>query len=189
MYQGGSKLLMVISPHYKNHDLDVLADYVHDWIDYLHKPDDSAADYTGPRCPFAKKVRDENKIELVKVYDFFSAYDYWEVVTRECDKFDGSKDVVIVAAKTNVSIINTDQMSGAVDGINTFLNCQGRDLWLLLKQDELFTIVMIQKISALDDTSKQLADKGYYTTRYSEAQMEKVVNGRRKYRERLNETT
>ena len=66
-------------------------------------------------------------------------------------------------------------MSGAVDGLNTFLNCQGRDLWLLLKMDQLFTIIMIQKITALDDTSKQL-EKGYYTTRYSDAQMEKVVN-------------
>ena len=172
-----------------SHPLDHLEDFTDDWIAHLQEPDPISPEYNVPRCPFAKKVRDENKIELIKVYDFFSAYDYWEVVTRECDKFDGSKDVVIVAAKTNVSIINTDQMSGAVDGINTFLNCQGRDLWLLLKQDELFTIVMIQKISALDDTSKQLADKGYYTTRYSEAQMEKVVNGRRKYRERLNETT
>ena len=176
---------MVISPHYKNHDLDVLADYVHDWIDYLHKPDDSAADYTGPRCPFAKKVRDDNKIELIKVYDFFSAYDYWEVVSRECEAFDGSNDIVIVAAKSNANNINPDQMSGGVDGLNTFLNQQGKDLWLLTKLDEMFTIVMIQKISALDDTSKQLEAKGYYIGRYTEAMMDKVVLGRKRYRERL----
>ena len=176
---------MVISPHYKNHDLDVLADYVHDWIDYLHKPDDSAADYTGPRCPFAKKVRDDNKIELIKVYDFFSAYDYWEVVTRECDKFDGSKDVVIVAAHSNANHINPETMGGGVDALNTLLNCQGKDLWLLTKVDHLFTIVMIQKITVLDDSAKLLASKGYYTTRYSEKQMDKVVTGRRKYRDKL----
>ena len=171
------------------HDLDHLQPYIHDWVDYLTKPDDTAADYTGPRCPFAKKVRDDNRLKLVKVYDYFRAYDYWEVVSRECELFDGSKDVVIVAAKSDANIINPDQMSGGVDGLNTFLNCQGRDLWLLLKMDQLFTIIMIQKISALDDTSKQLAEKGYYTTRYSDAQMEKVVNGRRKYREKLNEKT
>jgi len=45
--------------------------------------------------------------------------------------------------------------------------------------------VMIQKISALDDTSKQLEAKGYYIGRYTEAMMEKVVTGRRKYRNRL----
>ena len=181
MYKGGSELLM--------HPLDVVDRYVHDWIEYLSNPDEKSVDYTGPRCPFAKKVRDDNRLKLVRVYDYFSAYDYWEAVSRECELFDGSKDVVIVAAKSDANIINPDQMSGGVDGLNTFLNCQGRDLWLLLKMDQLFTIIMIQKISALDDTSKQLAEKGYYTTRYSDAQMEKVVNGRRKYREKLNEKT
>jgi len=37
----------------------------------------------------------------------------------------------------------------------------------------------------LDDTSKQLEAKGYYIGRYTEAMMEKVVTGRRKYRNRL----
>ena len=167
------------------HDLDHLEPYMHDWVDYLTLPDDSAADYTGPRCPFAKKVRDENRMKLVKVYDYFSAYDFWEVVSRECDKFDGSKDIVIVAAQSDADKINPDQMSGGVDGLNTFLNQQGRDLWLLTKIDQMFTIVMIQKISALDDTSKQLEAKGYYIGRYTESMMEKVVLGRKKYRERL----
>ena len=183
MYQGGSELLVA-------HALDHLEPFTNDWIDWLQNPDDmNKGDYNGPRCPFSKKARDDGRMKLVKVYDYFSAYDYWEVVTRECENFDESHDVVIVAAKSNANIINPDQMSGAVDGLNTFLNCQGRDLWLLLKMDQLFTIIMIQKISALDDTSKQLAEKGYYTTRYSDAQMEKVVNGRRKYREKLNEKT
>ena len=80
-------------------------------------------------------------------------------------------------------------MSGGVDGLNTFLNCQGKDLWLVHKIEPLFTIIMIQKISALDDSSDLLKEKGYYTTRYSEAQMKKVVDGRKKYREKLNERT
>ena len=172
------------------HVLDHLEQYTADWIDWLQKPDDAnKGDYKGPRCPFSKKAKDDGRMKLVKVFDYFSAYDYWEVVSRECEAFDGSNDIVIVAAKSNANNINPDQMSGGVDGLNTFLNTQGKDLWLVHKIEPSFTIIMIQKISALDDTSKQLADKGYYTTRYSEAQMEKVVNGRRKYRERLNETT
>ena len=167
------------------HPLDVVDRYIHDWIEYLSNPDEKSVDYTGPRCPFAKKVRDDNRLKLVRVYDYFSAYDYWEAVSRECELFDGSKDVVIVAAKSNPYIINRDQMSGGVDGLNTFLNQQGKDLWLLTKLDEMFTIVMIQKISALDDTSKQLEAKGYYIGRYTESMMEKVVLGRKKYRERL----
>ena len=46
------------------HDLDHLQPYIHDWVDYLTKPDDTAADYTGPRCPFAKKVRDEDRYKI-----------------------------------------------------------------------------------------------------------------------------
>ena len=179
MYNGGTEFL--------RHPLDVVDRYVHDWIEYLSNPDEKSVDYTGPRCPFAKKVRDDNRLKLVRVYDYFSAYDYWEVVSRECELFDGSKDVVIVAAKSDANIINPDQMSGGVDGLNTFLNTQGKDLWLVHKIEPSFTIIMIQKISALDDSSDLLKEKGYYTTRYSEAQIEKVVNGRKRYREKLNE--
>ena len=171
------------------HPLDVVDRYVHDWIEYLSNPDEKSVDYTGPRCPFAKKVRDEDRYKMIKVYDYFSAYDYWEVVSRECELFDGSKDVVIVAAKSDANKINPDQMSGGVDGLNTFLNTQGKDLWLVHKIEPSFTIIMIQKISALDDSSDFLREKGYYTTRYSEAQMKKVVDGRKKYREKLNERT
>ena len=76
-------------------------------------------------------------------------------------------------------------MGGGVDALNTFLNCGGRDIWLLTKVDQLFTIIMIQKITALDDSAKLLESKGYYTNRYSDKQMEKVVTGRRKYRKKL----
>jgi len=168
-----------------SHPLDHLEDFTNDWIAHLQESDPISPDYNGPRCPFAKKARDENRLGFRKVYDYFSAYDFWEVVSEECDKFDGSKDVVIVAAHSNANHITADSIGGGVDALNTFLNCQGKDLWLLTKVDQLFTIVMVQKISSLDDSAKLLANKGYYTTRYSEQQMEKVVTGRRKYREKL----
>ena len=172
------------------HVLDHLEQFTSDWIDWLQNPDEqNTGDYNGPRCPFSKKARDDKRMKLVKVFDYFSAYDFWEVVSRECDKFDGSKDIVIVAAKSDANKINPDQMSGGVDGLNTFLNTQGKDLWLVHKIEPSFTIIMIQKISALDDSSDFLREKGYYTTRYSEAQMKKVVDGRKKYREKLNERT
>ena len=155
-------------------------------IGYLiyRESDPISPDYKGPRCPFAKKAKDENRLKFRKVYDYFSAYDFWEVVSEECDKFDDSHDVVIVA-HSNANHITPESMGGGVDALNTFLNCQGKDLWLLTKVDHLFTIVMVQKIT-LDDSAKLLESKGYYTTRYSETQMEKVVTGRRKYREKLN---
>ena len=92
---------------------------------------------------------------------------------------------MVVASKSDANKINPDNMSGGVDGLNTFLNQQGKDLWLLTKIDHMFTMVMIQKLTDLDNTSKQLEAKGYYVGRYNETMMEKVVNGRRKYRERL----
>ena len=164
------------------HPLDHLEDMTSDWIAHLQEQDPVNPDYEGARCPFAKKA----SLRFRKVYDYFSAYDYWEVVSEEVNKFDGSVDVVIVAAKSNANHITPDIMGGGVDALNTFLNCMGKDLWLLTKVDQVFTIIMIQKITALDDSAKLLASKGYYTTRYSEQQMEKVVNGRRRYREKLD---
>ena len=159
------------------HSLDHIEHYTKAWIDHLQEPTESGVS----RCPYAKKATHRYR----KVYDYFSAYDFWEVVSEECDKFDGSKDVVIVAAHSNANHINPETMGGGVDALNTLLNCQGKDLWLLTKVDHLFTIVMIQKITVLDDSAKLLASKGYYTTRYSDKQMEKVVTGRRKYRDKL----
>jgi len=169
-----------------SHVLDHLESHTNYWIDCLQTPDTSnEGGYNGPRCPFSKKAQNDGRIKFVKVYDYFSSYDFWEVVSKECDKFDGSNDVVVVASKSDANKINPDNMSGGVDGLNTFLNQQGKDLWLLTKIDHMFTMVMIQKLTDLDNTSKQLEAKGYYVGRYNETMMEKVVNGRRKYRERL----
>jgi len=88
-----------------SHPLDHLEDFTNDWIAHLQESDPISPDYNGPRCPFAKKARDEKRLGFRKVYDYFSAYDFWEVVSEECDKFDGSKDVVIVAAHSNANHI------------------------------------------------------------------------------------
>ena len=172
-----------------SHVLDFLEDFTNDWINWLGETDKDHIGtdtvYEGARCPFAKKARDEGRIKYAKVYDYFCAYDYWEAVSKECDEFDDTYDVVLVVAKSNESHINPDQMSGGVDGLNTFLNEQRKDIWLLTKIDGMYTIVMIQRITDLDNASKQLEKQGYYIGHYSEEQMEKVVTGRAKYREKL----
>ena len=167
------------------HPLDHLEDFTDDWVSHLQEPDPISPDYNGPRCPFAKKARDENRLSFRKVYDYFSAYDFWEVVSEECDKFNGDYDVVLVAAATNNQHIDDQILGGGVDAINTFLNKKAQGLWLVFKYDHVFTIVMIQKISFLDDASRVLESKGYYN-RYNNQQMEKVVYGRRRYREKLD---
>ena len=171
------------------HVLDFLEDFTNDWVNWLG---DTDADhigkdtvYEGARCPFAKKASDDGKIKYVKVYDYFCSYDFWEAVSKEVDAFDDTYDVVLVVAKSNADHINQDNMGGGVDGLNTFLNIKGKDIWLLCKIDEMYTIVMVQRITALDNASKQLEAKGYYVGHYSKRQMDKIVTGRAKYRERL----
>ena len=171
------------------HVLDFLEDFTNDWVNWLG---DTDADhigkdtvYEGARCPFAKKASDDGKIKYVKVYDYFCSYDFWEAVSKEVDAFDDTYDVVLVVAKSNADHINPDNMGGGVDGLNTFLNIKGKDIWLLCKIDEMYTIVMVQRITALDNASKQLEAKGYYVGHYSKRQMDKIVTGRAKYRERL----
>ena len=159
------------------HTLDNLEDFTTAWIDHLQETTESGLS----RCPYAKKATHRHR----KVYDYHSAYDYWEAVSDECDKFDGSVDVVIVAASTHTDYISPDVLGGGVDAINTFLNVKSQGLWLVFKFDYMFTIIMIQKISFLDDAARVLEDKGYYN-RYNKQQMEKVVHGRRRYREKLD---
>ena len=52
-------------------------------------------------------------------------------------------------AHTNYEIVNPGNMGGSVDAMNSFLNSMGRDLWVVPKMDNLFTIVMVQKITVL----------------------------------------
>ena len=114
-----------------------------------------------------------------------SPYDYWEAVSKEVDEFDDTYDIVLVVAKSNASLINQQQMSGGVDGLNTFLNQQGKDIWLLVKIDAMYTIIMVQRLTELDKASKKLEAKGYYVQHYDEYQIEKVVSRRREYGEKL----
>ena len=171
------------------HVLDFLEDFTNDWVTWLGETDKDHIGtntvYEGARCPFAKKANDDGKIKYVKVYDYFCSYDFWEAVSKEVDAFDDTYDVVLVVAKSNADHINPDNMGGGVDGLNTFLNIKGKDIWLLCKIDEMYTIVMVQRITALDNASKQLEAKGYYVGHYSKRQMDKIVTGRAKYRERL----
>ena len=172
------------------HVLDFLEDFTNDWINWLAETDKDHIGtdtvYEGARCPFAKKAKDDGRIKYVKVYDYFCAYDFWEAVSKEVDAFDDTYDVVLVVAKSNANHINPDNMGGGVDGLNTFLNVKGKDIWLLCKIDEMYTIVMVQRITALDNASKQLEAKGYYVGHYSKRQMDKIVTGRAKYREKLD---
>ena len=69
-----------------SHPLDHLENFTNDWVAHLQENDPVNPEYDGPRCPFAKKA----SLRFRKVYDYFSAYDFWEVVAEEVEKYDGS---------------------------------------------------------------------------------------------------
>ena len=87
-------------------------------------------------------------------------------------------------SKTDDEIINIAQLSGSCDSMNSFLNSQNKDLWLLKQHGDPYTLVIIQKITDLDDASRILEEQGYYN-RYIPYMFNKSIIRRRKMRERL----
>ncbi len=165
-------------------NLNNFENYLNDWLYYLDAQDTgNSGNYTGPRCPFAKKA----KVKTVKVYDYDNAYSYWSVVARECDLFFSPQeyDLILVVAESNYDFINPNHMEGGVQALNASLNYHKKDMWVIDEIGTLFTISLISPISALDDGSKILGEKGYYAGRLTDYKLDMLVNFRRKMRESL----
>ena len=77
------------------------------------------------------------------------------------------------------------QLTGGADAINSYLNTQNQDKWLLTQFGEKYTMIFIQKITDLDNGSKILEKKGYYNGLHPYS-FNKNVTRRRKMRERLD---
>jgi len=135
--------------------LDNLEKYLEEWIINLNKVDDF---YQGPRCPFAKSAWDNKKVKIVKsLHSSLSVF--WATVAEECESFDGSNDITIIAS---TSIYDVDSINSVIDALNIYLNTQNKDLWLLQSCNELYSMVFIQKITAIDDASKILERTSHY---------------------------
>ena len=72
------------------------------------------------------------------------------------------------------------------DALNSSLNVQNKDLWLVSQFGGTYTIVIIQRITGLDSQSKVLEKKRYYENRYNDYVFNKNIIRRRKMREHLN---
>ena len=96
----------------------------------------------------------------------------------------GKKDIVIIAAMTDVHVINGLQLVGGCDAINCMLAEQKQDKWLLNQYGEDYTMVMIQRMTDLDNASIALEKKGYYEG-LNEYSFNKQILLRRKMREKL----
>ena len=165
-------------------DIDHFESYIDSWINTLDKPEKDGS-YFGPKCPYAKSIWKENKVKIVKIKNL-DLEKFWSTISSECENFDNKYDMVIVGAETNIHVINGMQLSGGVDAINSTLNVQNKDLWLVAQFGEIYTIVNIQTITGLDSQSKVLEKKGYYKNRYNDYIFDKNVIRRRKMREHLN---
>lgn len=134
-------------------------------------------------CPYAKNSLQQEKIDVVKVKDA-SLWDFWTAVSEQCEKWDSTFDMVVVAMNTNIEQINEGQLQGGVDSLNSSLNVRNKSLWLLEGLHNNFTTVLIQDIRKLDDASKLLEPKGYYES-YHPFRYWKQIESRRMLRDRL----
>ena len=157
-------------------------DFINQWIDeYISIDQEEYGNQ--PPCPYAKAAWISNKVD-VQYLDSPNLRDFWETVSTQIINFDGSHEVVIVGMPTDEEVITIDQLAGSVDAINSYLNVQGKDIWLL-NMYSVYTIVLIQKVSKLDDASKSLETKDYYKNT-NEYYFNKYVLERRKLREKLD---
>jgi hypothetical protein len=157
--------------------LENLEEYLQGWIEELNIPNDYNQ---GPRCPYAKAVWDNSKAKIVKCPNY-NILQFWAAVSEECEDFDTSKDITIIASD---KMYDTHEIDVVVDALNIYLNVQNKDLWILASCNDLFSMVFIQKITKLDDASKILEKTPYYD-KGNPNDFSKYVTRRRILRENL----
>ena len=158
-----------------NTDLDA---YINDWVNKLNDAN---------ICPYAKSVHDNSKLKVIKLEPPEDVYEFWRAVSEQAELYDGSTEVVMVAMPTNKDIITIDQLIGATDSLNGLYNHKGKDLWFLDAFDDYWTIMLLQKITALDDASDIFQKKEYYKD-YHPYRYKKYIKGRKNLRNRLTKT-
>ena len=156
-------------------DLDA---YIKDWVNKLNAQQ---------VCPYAKSVHDNKKLKIIKLEPPEDVYEFWRAVSEQAELYDGSIEVVMVAMPTNKDIITIDQMIGATDSLNGLYNYKNKDLWFLDAFDDYWTIMLLQKITALDDASDIFQKKEYYEN-YHPYRYKKYIKGRKNLRNRLTKT-
>ena len=156
-------------------DLDA---YINDWVNKLNDAN---------ICPYAKSVHDNSKLKVIKLEPPEDVYEFWRAVSEQAELYDGSIEVVMVVMPTNKDIITIDQMIGATDSLNGLYNHKGKDLWFLDAFDDYWTIMLLQKITALDDASDIFQKKEYYKD-YHPYRYKKYIKGRKNLRNRLTKT-
>ena len=153
--------------------MDQIEKYLQEWIQTL----DVTNEYNqGPRCPYAKSA----KTKLVKCSDY-NLMQFWATVAEECEQFDASNDIVIVASNT---IYDVYEIDAVIDALNIYLNIQNKDLWLLQSCNKDYSMVFIQRLTKIDDASKIL-EKTLYYNKMHPSSFSKFITHRRILRNNL----
>ena len=152
-------------------------DYITDWASQL---DDTK------KCPYAKPTLDNGRIKKV-VLSCTNCYEYWSAVYNEAEQFDDLSDVVMIAMSTDSELITSEQHNGGCDSFNGWCNSNGIDLWALNLYVEDWTVVLLQRLSVLDDASKVFEQRGHYDE-YVPYLYDKFILTRRKLRRELNDS-
>jgi hypothetical protein len=162
--------------------LDLLERWLEDWITKISSP---YIDVNGPKCPYAKSALDSNRVKIVKMPGAVPA-DFWARVVIESDNLNNDIDVIVVATELNEKLYGHYFVTnGGVDALNYAFNVQNKNVWLLSASNDLYSTVLIQRLTDLDDASKKLEQQGGYYKRMDPAWYEKFVTQRRILRERL----
>lgn len=151
--------------------------WIADWVEQLDK---------NKKCPYAKPTFDKNKMKAVML-NSIDAYHFWSSVSNEAEQFDDTYDVVIIAMETDETIITPQQMQGGVDSFNSGYNNRNIDLWCLNLYNDVYTMVLLQRVSKLDDASKVFEKKDYYKNQHPYMYNKHIVT-RRSMRKRLTKT-
>ena len=135
------------------------------------------------KCPYAKPTVNSNKLKTVML-DSINVYEFWATIHKEADKFDDAHDVVIVAMEADENVMNIQQLQGGCYSINAGHNSRNTDLWCLNLHNQFYFMVLLQRLSALDDASRAFEKKDYYDDH--EAFAIKDILNRRALRENLS---
>lgn len=156
-------------------NLDNLDTWLKDWVNLIDSQN---------QCPYAKPVFESNKAKVIKLRDIDNAYDFWIEVSNAAENFNDDYEVIIVAMNTDLEILTEVQLLGGSDSLNASLNARNKDVWALVLLSDIYTMILLQRISKIDDASKVLEKKGQYNN-YHPYRYNKDVIVRRKMRENL----
>ena len=155
--------------------MDKLSTWIKDWIELTD------ADRA---CPYALPTWKSNRVKIIKLDNTISAYDFWTGASNAAENFNDDQDVIIVAMDTDITILTEIQLLGGSDSLNANLNLRNKDVWVLTLFSDLYTLVVLQRISKLDDASIMLEKNGHYKN-YHPYRFNKDILERRKLRNNI----